>query len=424
MAGETSRVEQALARYQEAERLSQAGFPERAVETLHAAAELAVEELAEREGLEWRMPDQSPHEARARAAVTLRSTGKIPAGYDKLLRRLNEDRKRTKYDGKPTRFDPMTLAQAQASVRLVLDGLGAAPGTPPAEAPPPAESPPPALEPRRVRRLIPAAAVAVALLAVAVVLLVSGRDDEPRRAAPSGRPVAAGATGSVGNLAYRATRVYTSSRLDIGDGLRSERGLFLVAYVRVDNRTDELSPLRYRAFRLRGRSGKVFPVLGRAERVALAVQPEKGANLQIPFDVPRDELRGARLLVDDIARSGRTRRPGIAMALPLESGIGDIKPGRWRGRTSQGERFTMRIDRGGVLRTVTLRVERENGRPCDLRFRGIYFIDERGRFGLSGGVATQGRFTSSTEARGEVRSTPAADCRFGVVTWTARTPLR
>jgi hypothetical protein len=235
--------------------------------------------------------------------------------------------------------------------------------------------------------------------------------------------VAEGATGRVDNLAYRVTRVFTSTRLDVGDGLTSERGVFAVAYVRVDNRTDELTPLRYTAFGLRGASGRRFPVVGTPERLALAIEPEKGANLELPFDVPREELDGARLLIDDIARSGRTRHPGVAMALPLESGFGDIKPGRWTGRTSQGRRFTMRIDKGGVLRTVALEVRADSGRVCNLRFRGIYFIDERGRFGLTGGVATQGRFTTSTEAGGEVRSTPAADCRFGAVTWRARTPL-
>src|SRR3954454_14804188 len=148
MAG--SRIEQSVKRFRESERLAEAGNTARSVEALHLAAELAIDELAQRSDVVARRPDMSPHEARARAAVELRRIGLVPAGFDNLLRRLNDDRKRTEYDGKPSRYDQMTLAQTQASVKLVLDNLG--PGVwgeeeavvppPPVEQPPPVESPP------------------------------------------------------------------------------------------------------------------------------------------------------------------------------------------------------------------------------------------------------------------------------------------
>src|SRR3954449_11546138 len=139
MAG--SRVEQSVKRFRESERLAEAGNTARSVEALHLAAELAVDELAQRNEVVARRPDMSPHEARARASVELRKIGLVPAGFDNLLRRLNEDRKRTKYDGKPSRYDPLTLAQAQASVKLVIDALGPevwGPETAPAAPQPPA----------------------------------------------------------------------------------------------------------------------------------------------------------------------------------------------------------------------------------------------------------------------------------------------
>src|SRR3954452_21088422 len=166
MAG--SRVEQSVKRFRESERLAEAGNTARSVEALHLAAELAVDELAQRNEVVARRPDMSPHEARARASVELRKIGLVPAGFDNLLRRLNEDRKRTKYDGKPSRYDQMTLAQTQASVKLVLDNLGpgiwgeeagaAAPAPPepdpapaaaPAPPPPPRAAPAPAPPPSR-----------------------------------------------------------------------------------------------------------------------------------------------------------------------------------------------------------------------------------------------------------------------------------
>src|SRR5439155_10370638 len=110
---------------------------------LHAAAELLVDELAERESVEIAHESLGWHEARARASVRLRQLGVVPAGFDNLLRRLNDDRKRTKYDDKPTRFDPMTFAQAQASVRIVIESLGVKLAPEPPEAPPaaPVEAP-------------------------------------------------------------------------------------------------------------------------------------------------------------------------------------------------------------------------------------------------------------------------------------------
>src|SRR3954452_12551119 len=122
MAG--SRIEQSVKRFRESERLAEAGNTARSVEALHLAAELAIDELAQRSDVVTRRPDMSPHEARARAAVELRRTGLVRPGFDTLLRRLNDDRKRTKYDGKPSRYDQMTLAQTQGSVKLVLDNLG------------------------------------------------------------------------------------------------------------------------------------------------------------------------------------------------------------------------------------------------------------------------------------------------------------
>src|SRR3954452_2508252 len=152
MAG--SRVEQSVKRFRESERLAEAGNTARSVEALHLAAELAVDELAQRNEVVARRPDMSPHEARARAAVELRRIGLVPAGFDNLLRRLNDDRKRTKYDGKPSRYDQMTLAQTQGSVKLVLDNLG--PGVWGEEAVP-APEPAPEPEPAAVAPAAPAA---------------------------------------------------------------------------------------------------------------------------------------------------------------------------------------------------------------------------------------------------------------------------
>src|SRR4051794_26107950 len=153
MAG--SRVEQSVKRFRESERLAEAGNTARSVEALHLAAELAVDELAQRNDVLARRPDMSPHEARARASVELRRIGLVPAGFDNLLRRLNEDRKRTKYDGKPSRYDVMTLAQTQASVKLVLDNLGPEVWGEEEAAPPPAPAPEPAPDPAQAAPAAP-----------------------------------------------------------------------------------------------------------------------------------------------------------------------------------------------------------------------------------------------------------------------------
>src|SRR3954453_4214803 len=149
MAG--SRIDQSVKRFRESERLAEAGNTARSVEALHLAAELAVDELAQRNEVAARRPNMSPHEARARASVELRQLGLVPAGFDTPLRRLNEDRKRPKSDGKPSRYDQLTLAQTQASVKLVLDNLGAevwgVEAAPPPPEQPPQVAPPAAVEP-------------------------------------------------------------------------------------------------------------------------------------------------------------------------------------------------------------------------------------------------------------------------------------
>src|SRR5438093_1227596 len=215
------RSEQAAARFAEAQSLADKGFRERAVESLHAAAELAVDEIAEREAVEIAHESLGWHEARARASVRLRQLGFVPAGFDNLLRRLNDDRKRTKYDDKPTRFDPLTFAQAQASVRLVIESLGVslppepgeAPAAPEAAAPPPeapapeapaaAPPPPPARRPHRTGLIVGAVAGVVAA-AVAIVALVAFRAGEdqtpPKPKRPTTRVVAYGSTARVGRL--------------------------------------------------------------------------------------------------------------------------------------------------------------------------------------------------------------------------------
>src|SRR2546423_2620082 len=205
------RSEQAAARFAEAQNLAGSGFRERAVESLHASAELLVDELAEREGVEIAQESLGWHEARARASVRLRQLGVVPAGFDNLLRRLNDDRKRTKYDDKPTRFDPMTFAQAQASVRIVIESLGVklapapadAPAPPPLEpaepppppeaaAPPPPEAPAAAAPPSWARRLrrpwVIVAAAAVTAAAVVIVALVAFQAGEERSPSQPRRP--------------------------------------------------------------------------------------------------------------------------------------------------------------------------------------------------------------------------------------------
>src|SRR3954451_6449423 len=198
MAVSTERVAQAIARFGEADTLYATGFRDRAVEALHLSGELAVEEIATRHSIEIPHEQVGWHEARARAARQLRQAGHVPAGFDNLLRRLNDDRKRTKYDEKPTRYDPGTFAQAQASVKIVIETLG---GTLD-EAKPEAEAEPAPAPPHRPAWVVPAlAAVAAAAVAALVAVLALGGGDErttpPRRASAI---VAYGARATVARL--------------------------------------------------------------------------------------------------------------------------------------------------------------------------------------------------------------------------------
>jgi hypothetical protein len=431
MAG--SRVEQAVKRFRESERLAEAGNTARSVEALHLAAELAVDELAARNDVVTRRPDMSPHEARARASVDLRRIGLVPGGFDNLLRRLNDDRKRTKYDGKPTRYDQLTLAQTQASVKLVLDNLGPGIWEPEAapepavelpagvEPPPP---PPPAERPRNRRPLLLAAAAAALVAIIAVVALAAGGGDgKPTPKTPRARSVKAGATGRLGHAPFRVDHVYTGTKIAVGRGLKAD-GVFLVAYLQVGNSTDVLQPLRMSALRLQTRGGQTIPTAGRTARTTVPLQPGQATAVQVPFDVAPDRLPGARLLVDRATRGGRRLGPGLAMELPLDDGVGTIKPGQWRGSTSQHLRFTMRIDRGSVIRRVSLNIRSDQGKVCPISFKGVYFID-RTRFALRGDVVAAGRFSTSTEADGAVIAPPGGRCSTSQnVRWTATTPLK
>jgi hypothetical protein len=426
---DADRVEQAIERLHEAQRLQASGFGARAVEALHAAAELAVEEWAEREGVTVPPADVSPHETRARLAVPLRHAGRVPAGFDKLLRRLNEDRKRTKYDGKPTRFDAMTLAQAEASVRLVVESLGGNDRPAPVETAAPVGAP--VQERRPARRRLPLLAIAavagVALVAVLAIAVAGGGDDGPtpaeQRPEVRGRPVAAGRPGVVRGLTYRVTRTHTGTTLTRGGGERRARGIFAVAYVSVRNpSTDTILPLRLDAFALQTSGGRLVRPAIRVEDLPLAVDASGNTSLSLPFDVPRDELRGARLVVDEVSPSGRTREPGIAIALDLADGIGPIKPGTWTGRTRDGRALTMRVDNGEVVRRITVEGRTAAGAPCEARFSAIYFVDGT-ELAPPGPLEVRGRFRTATEAAGEVATAPSAACRVDRTPWSASTRL-
>ena len=444
MAG--SRIEQSVKRFRESERLAEAGNTARSVEALHLAAELAIDELAQRSDVVVRRPDMSPHEARARASVELRRIGVVPAGFDNLLRRLNEDRKRTKYDGKPSRYDQMTLAQTQASVKLVLDNLGpgvwgeeAAPPAAPEPAPEPAAVAPaaptgepapepaaPAAEPPRRNRLALLLAAAAGVVAVIVIVALAaggGGEDKPKSKASQARAVKTGATGRLGHASFRIGHVYTGTKISAGKGLKAD-GVFLLAYLQVGNSTDVLQPLRMSAFRLQTRGGEPIATAGRSAQTTVPLEPGQATQVTVPFDVDPDRLRGARLLVDRVTRGGKRIGPGLAMELPLEDGIGTIKPGTWRGSTSQGLRFTMHIDRGSVIRRMSLNVRSDSGKVCPIAFKGVYFIDGT-RFAIRGDVVAAGRFSTSTEADGAVIAPPGGSCSTSQnVRWNATTPLK
>src|SRR3954451_12968053 len=443
------RVNQPVNRSRASERLAAAGNTARSVEALHLAAELAVDELAQRNEVVARRPDMSPHEARARASVELRKIGLVPAGFDNLLRRLNEDRKRTKYDGKPSRYDQMTLAQTQASVKLVLDNLGQeiwgpeAPPVPPPEPPAPAVEPPAAVEPpprpppaepeappppveeppNRRPLLLAAAAVALVAVILAIVLAAGGGEEKPKPKAAQARLAKTGATGRLGHASFRIDHVSTGSKINVGEGLKAD-GVFLIAHLQVGNSTDVLQPLRMSAFRLQTRGGQTIPTAGRAAQTTVPLEPGKATQVTVPFDVDPGRLRASRLLVDRVSRGGKRLGPGLAMELPLEDGIGTISPGQWRGSTSQGLRFTMRIDRGSVIRRMSLNVRSDSGKVCPITFKGVYFIDGT-RFAIRGDVVAAGRFSTSTEADGAVIAPPGGSCSTSRnIRWTATTPLK
>ena len=232
----------------------------------------------------------------------------------------------------------------------------------------------------------------------------------------------AGAAGALGPVSLRIAHAYTGSRIDVGEGIEA-RGVFVVAGVRLRNGSDVLQPLRVSAFRLRTRDGRTHPPYGRVGSTTLALEPGRATTVQLPFDVAADQLTGARLLVDRVSRGGRRLGPGLSMAVPLQGGVGTIKPGTWRGTTSQGLRVTMRIDRGAVIRRLTIPVRSTSGRVCPVRFAGVYFIDGT-RFSLSGDAVAAGRFSTSTELEGAVVAPRGGRCAADNVRWTATTPLR
>jgi hypothetical protein len=227
----------------------------------------------------------------------------------------------------------------------------------------------------------------------------------------------------VRGLTYRVTRTHTGSTLTRGDRRRQARGIFAVAYVSVRNPSpDTILPLRLDAFALQGADGRLTRPATRVEDLPLAVDASGNTSLSLPFDVPREQLRGARLVVDEVSPSGRTRRPGVAIALQLDDGIGPIKPGEWRGRTRDGRRIELRVDNGEVVRRVTVEGRDAGGAPCEARFSGIYFVDGR-ELAPPGALQLRGRFRTATEAAGEVATAASAACRVDRTSWTASTRL-
>jgi hypothetical protein len=433
------RSEQAAARFAEAQSLADSGFRERAVEALHAAAELLVDELAEREGVEIPYESLGWHEARARACVRLRQLGVVPAGFDNLLRRLNDDRKRTKYDDKPTHFDPLTFAQAQASVRLVIESLGVSlppePGEPPAEAgaPPPEAlaapaEPPPAEAPERERRshrtgLVIGAVAAAAAAAVVIVALIAfraGEDQAPSKPKrPGTRVIAYGSSARVGRLAMSVDTARTGPRVG-RPSLPAKRGTYVLVNLRVNNPTDRTLPLRFDAFRLHGGAGGLYRPSVQLTQFTLPIDPGQRQSLPLPFDVPPREVRGAQLLAEVSSASGTSRRPGATFDLALGDGLGELMPGTWKGKTSEGKPFSMTIDKGDVVRTIRFSTRRGS---CTVPFRGAAFV-EGGRFRAGSEAIVTGTFPSSVAASGQAASAPASRCQFGTISWRASTTLR
>ena len=273
----------------------------------------------------------------------------------------------------------------------------------------------------RKRAVIAGAAVAVAAAVVIVAVATRRGSDKPRPRPPAARPVRTGATGRLGPASFRIDHVYTGSRLAAGRGAKA-RGVFLVAYLQIGNRTDVLQPLHLNAFRLQIR-GRVIEPYGRTAQTSVVLQPAQATAVELPFDVPPARLRGARLLIDRVSRSAKRLGPGLAMGVPLDDGIGAIAAGTWQGSTSQGLRLTMRVDRGSVIRRLAFNVRTSSGRICPVRFKGVYFIDGT-RFALRGAAVAAGRFSTSTEADGAVVAPPGGRCSFENLRWTATTPLR
>jgi hypothetical protein len=424
----STKADQAVARFAEATRLEQEGSAGRAVEMLHAAAELAVDELAEREGIEIEGRELGWHEARARAAARLRTAGAVPAGFDNLLRRLNDDRKRTRYDAKRSRFDPLTLAQARASVGLVVESLGATveePALPPPAAPPPeapqGAPPSPALPPphRRWPLAVLITGVVLAIAGVVAIVIAASGDDaaqpvRPKRAGPPA--VAYNATARLNGLTYRINDARTLRVLNRGDLKARSGGRFILVEVRVSNISDRTLPQRIDAFRVRGGRGAVFkPILG-LERFTLAIRPKRREALLLPFDVHADQVRNARLLVDATTASGAKRRLGLTMDLALDDGLGDLVPGTWTGTTSQGKPFRMTVEKGDVIRALTFGTTA--GPRCTVRLRGAVFV-ENASFQAGQGPRVEGRFSSSVDAAGSAQAASGKGCDFGSITWKA-----
>lgn len=410
MAGAESKVAQAVERYREADRLSRLGFRERAVEALHLSAELVVDELAERHGIEYET-DQGPHEARARAAQTLRVQGQLPAGYDTLLRRMNEDRKRSKYNNRESRFDPLTLAQAQASVRIMLDTL-----TPGALEPAPPESSPAR---RPLWQYAAAAGIALVAIAAAIVVATSGGGDEKPAPAPARRtaapPVAYNAKATLAGLTYRVLSARTGKVLDFEPRRTSKRGVFVLVYADVRNPTDRILPLRFDAFRLRTKSGVIVsPALGLSDAPATPVRPNARQRLPLPYDVAVDQVPGSVLLVDRTSANGDHRSRGLTMDLELGDGLGELMPGTWTGEAANGRPFTMKVERGDVITHLSV----TGAENCRVHYAGAAFVED-GAFKLGGDPEVSGRFATSSAAAGQVTGGPC-----GKLGWRASTSLR
>ncbi|TML95417.1 MAG: hypothetical protein E6G10_28375 [Actinobacteria bacterium] len=347
----------------------------------------------------------------------------------------------------------MTFAQAQASVRIVIESLGVklapeppdappapplgppeAPAPPEAGAPPPPEPeaaaaaapPPPAHRLRRPGVALTAAAIvaAAAIVVVALIAFQAGEQQKsprkPRRAGAA--PIGYGRKATLAGVSYQVDTARIGDRAAFQPPITSRRGTFVLVYLRVVNPTDRTLPLRFDALRLQTREGVVYEPTANLARFTLALTKNARQELPVPYDVPRSSVRGARLLVQRTSASGARRRSGLILDLALGDGLGELMPGTWRGRTSQGLPFSMRIEKGDVVRSVTVRGR--SGRECTVRARGAAFV-EGGLFRMhTGALSVDGRFSSSIDASGAVTSAGSQRCAFGTLRWRARTDLR